>query len=245
MLTTIPFSGFYYSLWSDLIDREEEYFAENFANDRQAEDDIPPALRLTESEVCEILFDCMDYRAAHEEIARDYATAWIEAAEEALGFKLGATFESMSSPREYNFATDRIFCEIPLARVARLFVKSRQAGHGDLRKAIAERFTSRDGFLSFYSNDRADWLEKPLADWDHNEIGTLLAAVVGEIEELDIFYRLADYSYQYLDSHLDWAKFDAAVEAKREEKREEAGDTIAPAPYRCRETPDLFAEPRT
>ena len=54
---------------------------------------------------------------------------------------------------------------------------------------IKELFTSRSGFISFYSNDVEDY-KKPLADYDHNELFVIMSCIYDELiegkTELDI-----------------------------------------------------------
>jgi len=145
---------------------------------------------------------------------------------------LRLAFEEMTSPREYNFETDRLFCEIPLAVVRQLFAMSKAEGHATLANVIRRRFTSRSGFISFYDNDLAAWLEKPVRDWDHNELGTLLFACLelkggadwenGELD-MTIYYRVAEDGGITMawESAVDWPAFEKARDEMREEKAAE------------------------
>ncbi len=108
-----------------------------------------------------------------------------------------------------------------------LFRKSKAEEHATLAQVIKERFTSRDGFLSGYRNELDSWLAKPLRDWDHNELGTLLIAAMRlanvdpeESETRNALYEATcgdEGAYQAWESCVDWPKF----EAKRQEARAE------------------------
>lgn len=269
MLATIPFEGFYHSLWSSEIDSQEEYHAEYQADYGQAEDGVAEELRLTQSEIAQILFDVTEYSAAYLAVAQDYVDAFDSWAGEQLNMtrkakrkrydyetkkfrvekyeadSLGLQFESMASPREYNFETDRIFCHIPLKTVRALFKASESENHISLRAAIRERFTSRSGFISHYSNDLETWLDKHLQEWDHNEIGTLLVAMTGEPDSLDdIYYRMGDsWGYEAWESAVNWSRYDEKVAELRAEKLAEiqSDNPDFVPPYRCPETADMFA----
>ena len=93
----------------------------------------------------------------------------------------------MSSPREYNFTTDRVFADIPLARAYLLFRKTRE--DGSLTEYAQQRFTSYDGFSSYYSPDWKTW--GPFREWDHNQLGTVLAAFLNsdsdEFREWEVY----------------------------------------------------------
>lgn len=200
----IPFGGFFESKWSALVDDEVEQYAEHYAGDDQKEADIPEALRLSESEVSECVFWTCNYSAGYAAVARDYPEAFNAQALNVLGFDLKLTFEELTSPREYNFETDRIFCRIQVSIVRRLFALSRKDKHARLSATIAARFTSRSGFTSFYDNTLQPWLEKPLLDWDANELGTLLIACLdGELDDWEIYYSLSDNSNQYFENAMD------------------------------------------
>jgi hypothetical protein len=97
---------------------------------------------------------------------------------------LNAKWDALESPRAYNFATDRIFLTIPAAAVKRLYTG---ADKEVLRKVVKEKFTSYDGFLSFYSSNLSEW-PKNVSEWDHNQIRTLIDAFLEQREwnEYDI-----------------------------------------------------------
>jgi len=242
----LPFSGFYESLWSSALDSEEEYTAEAMS-EAQAEDGIPEEFRLTASEIAEAMFYAMDYRAAHLNIARQYVEAFNDWAEDETGLDLGLTFESMSSPRFYNFETDRIFATVPLATVRELFRQSAEESHARLAEILVERHTSRSGFHSFYSNDLEDWTEKPVEEWDHNELASLWLAVVGEPDDCTLYERVDFYSA--FDAGMDWSALEERLSERRAGKeaewREDNPEADMPeAPYRCSVTPDLFQSAR-
>ena len=156
MLTTIPFSGFCYSLHDDALDSALESI---FSDDSGAE---RPAL------VCKA-HDATDWRMVQNRYAAGYAAAF------AAEFKLPLQFESMESPKKYNFSTDIIFCTISAEKAALLFDTCDKAR---LDKIARETFTSRDGFASFYDPDFAEWGD--ILTWDHNQLGALISAHVTE-----------------------------------------------------------------
>lgn len=253
----IPFAGFYESKWSGLLDhaveREAEYRTEREASHHYEGDgyEPDPELRL-DSFYGETLWEHIDYKAAYADIARDYASAFNRQLSDALGFELGLEFVTMTSPRFYNFETDRLFCSISDETARKLFANSKeQDGHATFRRLIEERHTSRSGFISFYSTDADHWFADDAPDfYDHNELGTLLRAclaLTGEEDDLEwrIFEGLSEADYEYVDQHCNWKTFEDACELRREELRAEVaaerGLEVEALPYRCPDTPDLFA----
>ncbi len=160
-LIVIPFSGFYESSHDSMIDQEiESLFQDDCGNVHDMPDDFW------------YNYNGAEIRKAY---AKDYTENFQDWLENECGIKIKLEFESLQSPREYNFTTDRIFCYISKEDIAGLF---QIADTEKLESIIKEEFTSRDGFSSSYSNLLLDWLEKPLMEWDHNELATLLRAAI-------------------------------------------------------------------
>ena len=242
----IPFGGFYESLWSGAIDREEESFIENEEGAQRDETYSPDRyqpehLRLSGGEIADILCRVTQYSEAHSAVARMYVDEFDVWAAENIGTPIHSfKLEAMTSPREYNFETDRLFCDVPLATMQTLFERSAAQGHAKLAEFIDERFTSHDGFSSFYSSDSADWLAKPLTDWDHNEAGTLLLLFVKEVDtgddmDMAIYDAIDDGLYQAWSESVAWPAYELAVAELRDEKAQDWAlehPTEEP-PYRC------------
>lgn len=238
----IPFAGFYDSLWSHMLDDQANQFCEYEAEYREEENGIPPELRLDANEFAEILNDVTNYKAQQEHLARHYVDAFNEWAKDQIGFDPKLSFEEMTSPRYYNFETDRIFCTISQKVARGLFAISKKEKHERLAAAIKERHTSYDGFISFYSNDLASWLEKPVTEWDANELGTLLRAICGELDPWKLYDDIPDSGYHSFEAGVNWQAFETKVAEARELKVEEFrkdNPEYVPA-YRWGETIDLF-----
>lgn len=262
----IPFQGFYCSLYSAAIDHLEERHIEDLCGgdiemDSNNEAYWPAPLQLDSGDLANIMYDVTDYSAAYRKLAEYYVAAFDAVAGESLGFtvkakrqrwtpagmisesydadSLSLKFEAMTSPREYNFETDRLFADMPLKVARELLRRSKAAGHKTLAAVIARRFTSRSGFISSYDNDIADWLAKPLRDWDHNELGTLLIAAMesagADIESDDIRWQLYELTtenegdYRAWESGVDWQKFEAKRLDMRADKMADWQDTDSAA----------------
>lgn len=157
MLTVIPFAGFYHSLHDDAImEPLQRDFQENETLLYKA-------------------IDCVDWGEVRKEYAQEYAQNF--ASEFGL---LTLRFESLQSPREYNFATDRIFCRIDCAEVKRILSKTDTEL---FEKKAREMFTSRSGFISFYDPDINQWGD--VETWDHNKVYCLLFAYVEQEHSTD------------------------------------------------------------
>ncbi len=250
----IPFSGFYESFWSGVLDHEEEYFVEHEQQEGWTNENQPPELRLDTNEIAEITYmDAADYSAMESSLVASFFDAFTIELDTLFAFNFNPQiiYAGMDSPREYNFTTDRLFIKANGLTIHRFFTISRNEGHTTLESIIEERFTSRDGFSSFYSCRLADWLAKPLTEWDHNELGTLLRAAITIKSNDDILYfeqELENYvcesSYEYFEAGLDWTQYQETVLELRAEKAKEQGADYEP-PYHCKHTVDLFAPAAT
>lgn len=183
MVINIPFRGFYNSCYS----YELESIEENEVRYRCEDADDP--LDMESREYAEILSCNLNYQLACELIAKEYVEHFNEMIRDQFGIRLDLEFESLSSPREYNFETDRIFCRISEEKAQELYA---QIQADKFAATIKKRFTSCDGFISYYSNRIEDWIEKPLLEWDCNELGTLLYALVSDDGEFEFDFKLFD-----------------------------------------------------
>ena len=161
-IATIPFQGFYNSLYSHAIEGAIEssldWYSEDYELTEAQRDTL--ANGYLEKNVSEFYYN----------VSKDYAESFIYEIERETGLSLNARFESMESPREYNFQTDRLFIELPEAS-AIAFVNYILENHKDeFRNLIAQRFTSRSGFWSNYDNTLEAWGDP--SEWDYNQLGT-------------------------------------------------------------------------
>lgn len=192
--TTIPFSGFYESMHSSELDRAIEQIAQ---------DDSGDTVPLFDEDGEEFpLWDHVTWNKIQTDYAKFYVENFAAYFEGETGIDLGLKFDEVSSPREYNFTTDRIFAKIRQSAVLAMFKKVDKTV---LDALIRERFTSYDGFSSYYANSLAEWPQS-VKEWDHNQIGTLIEAVLGEfdeyslIEDIDSNGNLSNIVFEALDA---------------------------------------------
>lgn len=178
MLTTVPFSGFYNSLHDAQLNQAlEQMFSATGCQ--------------VNSRLFNEAFNAVDWGFVHV----SYARAYVDAFAEEFGVKL--SFESLRSPKEYNFTTDLVFAEISEDEVRRLFD---EADKSLLTAITKEQFTSRPGFISFYSPDWSTWGD--VLEWDHNQVGALLLALVGEEFDQWAEFYLMSSAYDRIEDWL-------------------------------------------
>ncbi len=202
MIINIPFAGFYNSWYSGELDAVQERFVEyEVEKNPGLNPDIPN----------EALWHCADYGKAYDHIARAYVDQFNQYLEREYELDLDLKFEFMQSPKFYNFEMDRIFCEISEENVRKL---RSAVSDPALRQVIKERFTSRSGFISSYPNHLDDWNPDPTT-WDHNELGTLLVALLDDTEDWDwvLYETLQDRNVfdVAFDQCVNWEVYDSFV----------------------------------
>ena len=204
MDTRIPFPGFYES-WYDhefdnLLEREAEYIFENQA--------FTYPEGTTKEDIQQLLFDYSKFSIYERYVAEAYAEHYDNWLCETLGFNVTLRYVEMTSPREYNFETDRIFCQISHDDVHEIY---KHVGRKRLRLQAKQMFTSRSGYISFYSPNIDDWGVSRM--WDHNQIYCLLECLKGYHDDdgdmdFGIFDDMNEDMYKSFQASIDWPAFE-------------------------------------
>lgn len=181
----IPFVGFYESIASEKAEdiAFHDYITEKDIKENPETGWLDKPEDMTEAEQ-EDFWDNY-YPAKIKEIREQVAKDYIEHLGKELGLKL--TFESISSPRYYNFTTDRLFVDVDSNELIHLYNLVDQK---ILAEMIKERHTSRPGFDSYYENDINDPSWQDPALYDHNQWETVVDAYIkqNEIEVDELYY---------------------------------------------------------
>lgn len=187
----IPFEGFYESshdsCFDDYIENEQEYI----------KDENPNVTTKELQELAEKFHFGMDWEKAHNQYVIAYVSALEDLIKSESGQDIKLKFEEMTSPWEYNFTTDRIFAEISDEDIQLMFDT---VDRKSLNEAIEKRFTSYDGFMSFYANSLSEW-PTDLKEWDHNQLGCLMECYLENILETDNIYKKLK-SWELMESNL-------------------------------------------
>ena len=149
----VPFSGFYESLHSAWLETAIEGISD-------------PDDNAITCDHCQV--DC---NASENNYASEYA--------DQLASLLGINieFDAVYRPKEYNFTTDSIGGWIKIKTAKTLLERCDKDA---LRAKLKDRFTSCDGFSSWYRNDLNDW--GPINEWDCIQLETLLIVLLEEID---------------------------------------------------------------
>lgn len=184
------FGGFYESIHGSVFDEEEKYIMEDYP--KHNEEDF----RFT----CDRIEYCKNYVSA-------------------ISSKLGINFKFMelTSPKEYNFTTDKLSVWMTSKDLKKI---SSVLSSDTLKNLIKRRFTSRDGFSSWYSNEIEEWKENKITDWNCVELGTLLDAWIIENETQEYYDNLDYVGYEYCQGNGRYVDYEKLwdEEAEKQEK---------------------------
>ena len=94
----LPFSGFYESIYDAHIDNTIEYYLHELENEQL--------------EKAQDVFYLMNYDATHLAICEHYIKAYEQVFYDNFNIDLNLSFNSLTSPKFYNFESDRLFVNI-------------------------------------------------------------------------------------------------------------------------------------
>jgi hypothetical protein len=156
----IPFSGFYNSFHDSALDDALEQAFHDYNG-------------MLDYEAYNAAYERVNWQSVRQSYAKEYAS--ILSDECALP---GMTFNRLVSPREYNFDTDHIICDIPADTLADIYAR---ADKTELSALVADRCEARDGFIPFYSDSLDSW--GAFETWESPQIDLLIESWCNEYQD--------------------------------------------------------------
>ena len=147
--------------------------------------------------LADILFNKNFISFDYEQMETDYLEELTETVEYALkdlegleGFD-SLILEKKVSPKEYNFANDSGNVLVCLSDKEKFFLSLANllnAKKETFKEYIKERYTSRDGFISHYSNNAEDWIDFESFE-DSHKLGQILNFLLLEsgFDEMELY----------------------------------------------------------
>lgn len=181
--TFLPiFSGFY----GTIFEPQEDCEIESINSERAIKG-------LNEVAFDDVKFNYKEYKI---EVSKE-ACNYVETTLNKIGIKCAITFEELISPREYNFSNDsiNISIEIDTKSILRYF----EAHKKELAQYFADKYTSRSGFISLYSNDINEWMSQLASgDFKVHIISAMLDAILlneDKESEMNMYYHTSERVY--------------------------------------------------
>jgi hypothetical protein len=131
MEVVFNFGGFYNSIYDDAI------------NDVVYEDDVENTIEV----------DAVDFKTLHIEVAKHITEQFIEYIDDEFGVEVKFEFDSLDSPRFYNYSTDTINLNISDADRVKLdkLVIENEDVEDILKGIVDDTTTSKPGYIPFYN----------------------------------------------------------------------------------------------
>lgn len=231
MKTTIEvkcFPGFYETIFSEIyIEECEREFLQQ---------EHPDFEHLSDWEI-----DSDVYRNT---VAKEFAELYVDELNDKLQLNISLTSEYIESPREYNFTTDKIICNIEVGDyepfIQKVFnLMDEPKFRVELAKIIKENHSNAPGFWSFMSNDIEDWYGR-LADPNNTNylecvLWYLYCLKTGESIDGNSDWGISDQVYEHIRYNLDAVSLVPSTDVAREEyeqwlKEEEQKEEIRQLP---------------
>ncbi len=113
----------------------------------------------------------------------------------------------VDSPKFYNYRTDNCYCQIETNYETLNSIKKHTLKLDGVDVYLRQHFTSRDGFISFISNDIDYWKALDIMDYEANMLIALLdmfLTLSNENNILNIHYGVVDCvcNYEYADPYV-------------------------------------------
>lgn len=134
----LPFSGFYESIYDSHIDNTIEYYLY--------------ALEGEQLEKAQDAFYMMNYDAIRKAICEHYIKAYEQVFYDNFNIDLNLTFNSLYSPKFYNFETDRLFVNIDPEIFEQVIQLLDDAA---IQKTLSEKYKTQSGYIVFESTIEA------------------------------------------------------------------------------------------
>lgn len=244
-LLAVPFSGFYESEWSDMIEAREQEEKDWLVEHYDVDSDF--------------LQDCVEAEdgwnaRCREQIATWFCEHYFSLVSEFTGIDFEVKSVRIDSPRSYNYTSDKLIAAVVTSMSQEQVFEKIQGlmceHYDELKKIIVDNHTSYSGFISFMSNDIGEWFSS-LDDNDHPYLDYILGYITHikakeaqwarGMDERD-FLNYAIYEAIAYNNYLErpnlvasfkndeekWEQILADIKAKEQRRKMEASQPIIP-----------------
>ena len=191
-LVKMPFSGFYNSIHDSIIDSALEYEPECYADSGKANDIILDALNINH------------YNKIREELSKVFVEGinelfWCE-----YDINLDLEFDSLKSPKYYNYSTDEIYCYVDNDKIDEL--AALLDNENDFIEVLKDKYQSRDGFIVFDSTLQA------IDNKDYSLFFSDLLCQLIDFDEIDCNEYYNDKAFETVLNNLPECLYDELAE---------------------------------
>lgn len=193
--TWLPiFPGFYGTIFEYFTDSDNCENELQYINEKREENNLPALSKDVELDI--------DYAGANNELSKQICTI-VGNELQKEGFISTYTFESLSSPREYNFHNDSINVsfEFNQANIDKIwnYVKDH---YKEWTQFLKDKYTPSSGFIPYYENfpNGNDWIHIGACLTDKHKAGLILDFILSNegFNDETIYHRIEFYLNEYI-----------------------------------------------
>ena len=151
----------------------------------------------------ELNFDyfIFDYDEYYNEIGYKCTEVIENTLKDILKNDISIKFEKIISPKYYNYSNDSINVEISLNKddIFSYLLNN----YDDFKEYIKEKYSSRSGFISWFSNDANDWIKDFADDFEmDHKIGSILEFIIlNDDYDYNLYDKIDDLPMLYCKNY--------------------------------------------
>lgn len=165
----------------------------------------------------EVYYDFKDFKKYKNDISKEYSNLYLELIKDLLpyditknpNFLLELKDSYIDSPKYYNYRTDKNGLFIKTNYTTLNLIKNYVLSFENMEEYIFKKNSSHDGFISFLSNNYKEWINKPIEQYNCNELSFLFDNIIIQNNN-DLIFELNYECYEnievytYVDPYVEY-----------------------------------------
>ena len=200
------FDGFYESIHCN-----SDEFIDSEMEDKAMLDDL--LFFISNKDDIEVIYEYDNFNEYKNDVCTTFMELYVEKIIDELpnditdkdNFKFNIVGEiDVVSPKYYNYTTDKCYINIETNYETLNMIKKYTLSQSGAKEYLIDHYTSRDGFISFVSNNINEWKDKDIQQYEEREIIGLLDMLLilahkenGNDLNEETYYNTEKYCYAY------------------------------------------------
>ena len=154
----------------------------------------------------EVYYNFENFENYKNDISKEFSNLYLELIKDLLpyditensNFLLELKSSYIDSPQYYNYRTDKNGLFIKTNYTTLNLIKNYVLSFENIEEYIYKKNSSYDGFISFLSNDFNEWINKPIENYECNELSFLFDNVIIQNDN-DLIFELNYECYENVE----------------------------------------------
>ena len=206
------FYGFYESIYCS----SSQFIDEEYEDKYMLLDKYP---FLNENDI-EIYYEFENFENYKKDISKEFSSLYLNLIKELLPldiienpkFLLELKDSYIDSPQYYNYRTDKNGLFIETNYTTLNLIKNYVLSFENMEEYIYKKNSSYDGFISFLSNNYQEWKDKPIENYECNELSFLFDNVIIQNDNSSIYPLIFNLNYECYENIEIYEYIDPFVE---------------------------------